>query len=94
MARFAIDTDTDHSAPAWIATLLCFSYSWLAFFARAYVKFDFLGYEDWILFAAQAIASGQFGSSVFAIQKGIASRSTDIVAAEVSESRKTLRHPA
>ena len=83
MARFAVDTDIDHSAPAWITTLLCFSYSWLAFFARAYVKLDFLGNEDWILLAAQAVASGQFGSSAFAIQKGIASRSADVVAAEV-----------
>jgi hypothetical protein len=71
MARFALSTERDQSATAWISSLLSLIYSTLSLAARYYLKSGALAIDDGAIVVAQVIAFGQFGATFYGIQHGL-----------------------
>lgn len=71
MSRFAVDSEHDHSATAWIASLLSLFYSVLSLGARYYLKSGTIALDDGAIVIAQVIAFGQFGSTFYGISQGL-----------------------
>jgi len=76
MARFAVDTATEHSASIWIATLLSLCYSSLTFALRLWVKYGTLGTDDGMLGVAYILSYGQQASTMLGVVRGLGSEGT------------------
>jgi hypothetical protein len=71
MSRFAVDTQHDQSATAWIASLLSLFYSVLSLVARYYLKSGTFALDDGAIVIAQVLAFGQFGTTFYGISQGL-----------------------
>ena len=71
MGRFAVATEHDQSATAWIASLLSLFYSTLSLFARYYLKSGTVALDDAAIVVAQVLAFAQFGTTFYGISQGL-----------------------
>ena len=71
MARFAVSTEHDQSATAWISSLLSLFYSTLSLAARYYLKSGAIARDDGAIVIAQVLAFGQFGTTFYGISHGL-----------------------
>lgn len=71
MARFAVSTEHDQSAIAWISSLLSLFYTTLSLAARYYLKSGAVAIDDGAIVVAQILAFGQFGTTFYGISHGL-----------------------
>jgi hypothetical protein len=82
---FAEITSTDRAGVVWVAAILSLLYSLSTLIVRFFVKQHTLGYDDWLIFAATAVAVAQYVAVFVSLSQGLAV-STLIQAEETARS--------
>jgi hypothetical protein len=81
---FAKITSTDRAGMIWVASILSLLYSLSTVIVRFFVKYHSLGYDDWLILAATAVAFAQYIAIFVSLNQGLGA-SSFIQAKDVAE---------
>ena len=82
----------NHSAPLWVATILCLIITTIGVATRLFVRFKALGADDYVIFAWALVGLAQFATMMAGLLRGLAKSTNNLSGETISAAGGVCSH--